>query len=156
MAGVLLKKQEKMSQKGSKFAFLQLSDPTGVYEVVLFSEQLAATREHLEPGTLLLLTVEAEQKEDQIRFTVSRIEPLDMALDNKIQDIQIELAETAQLPVIKEKLEAGGKGMARVAFYVRVDGKRIAKIDLPGRWSLSSEARDELRLVEGVTAVREG
>ena len=45
MAGVLLKKQEKMSQKGSKYAFLQLSDPTGIFEVTLFSEMLATTRE---------------------------------------------------------------------------------------------------------------
>src|SRR5690606_15920268 len=41
MAGVILKKQEKMSQKGNKYAFLQLSDPTGIYEVTLFSELLA-------------------------------------------------------------------------------------------------------------------
>jgi DNA polymerase-3 subunit alpha len=43
MAGVMLKKQEKVSQKGSKYAFLQLSDPTGIYEVTLFSELLAAS-----------------------------------------------------------------------------------------------------------------
>ena len=27
-----------MSQKGSKYAFLQISDPTGVFEVIIFSE----------------------------------------------------------------------------------------------------------------------
>jgi DNA polymerase III alpha subunit len=43
MAGVILKKQEKVSQKGSKYAFLQLSDPTGIFEVTLFSELLAAS-----------------------------------------------------------------------------------------------------------------
>ncbi|MGB0720415.1 MAG: DNA polymerase III subunit alpha, partial [Bdellovibrionales bacterium] len=64
MAGVLLKKQEKMSQKGSKYAFLQLSDPTGIFEVTLFSEMLATSRAFLEPGTALLVGVEAEQHDE--------------------------------------------------------------------------------------------
>jgi DNA polymerase-3 subunit alpha len=156
MAGVLLKKQERISQKGSKFAFLQLSDPTGVYEVMLFSEQLAAAREFLEIGAMLLLTVEAEQREDQIRFTVGKLEPLEAALDSKIQNIQIEIESSAALERIKERLDESGRGMARVSFYVRVEGRKIAKVELPGRYGLNAETRDSIRTMDGVLDVREG
>jgi len=155
MAGVLLKKQEKMSQKGNKYAFLQLSDPTGIFEVTLFSEMLVGAREYLEPGTALLLGVEAEQKEDQIRFTCTKIEPLDGALENKIRKISIHMDKSEPIHKIKEFLDAGGQGAAVVQLHVQVDPKRIVDIELPGRWSLSSQARNIIRTQEGVQEISE-
>ena len=155
MAGVLLKKQEKMSQKGSKYAFLQLSDPTGIYEVTLFSEMLAGSRDFLEPGTALLLGVEAEQREDQIRFTCTRIEPLDGALENKIREITIEMNKPEPVHKIKEFLDIEGPGHSQICLHVRVDQQRIAHIQLPGRWSLSAQARNIIRTQEGVQEISE-
>jgi DNA polymerase-3 subunit alpha len=156
MAGVLLKKQEKVSQKGNKYAFLQLSDPTGIFEVTLFSELLHASREYLEPGQALLLTVEAEQREDQMRFTTTRIEPLDKALEGKIREIQVHLASSQPAKKIKEFLDIEGKGAAEISLHVRVDGNRIAHIKLPGRWSLSQQARNIIRTQDGVLEISEG
>jgi len=155
MAGVLLKKQEKMSQKGSKYAFLQLSDPTGIYEVTLFSEMLAAAREYLEAGESLLLSVEAESREDQIRFTCNRIEPLEVALEGKIQEIEIHLNEAKPIHKVKEFLDIEGAGRARIVVYYQLDDKRTAKIRLPGRWSLSAQARDMIRTERGVKEICE-
>ena len=153
---VLLKKQEKMSQKGSKYAFLQLSDPTGIFEVTLFSEMLAAAREHLEPGNALLLGVEAEQREDQIRFTCTKIEPLDGALENKIREISIHMDQGAPIHKIKEFLDEKGAGHSMIKLHIRVDSKRIAEVQLPGRWSLSADARNVIRTQEGVQEILEG
>ncbi|MEO5365321.1 MAG: DNA polymerase III subunit alpha [Magnetococcus sp. WYHC-3] len=155
MAGVLLKKQEKMSQKGSKYAFLQLSDPTGIFEVTLFSEMLAAAREYLEPGTALLLGVEAEQREDQIRFTCTKIEPLDGALENKIREISIHLDNAKAVPKLKEFLDIEGQGASVIDLHIRVDGGRVAQIRLPGRWSLSAQARNIIRTQDGVREILE-
>ncbi|HEY0900616.1 MAG TPA: OB-fold nucleic acid binding domain-containing protein, partial [Micavibrio sp.] len=64
MAGVLLKKNIKVSQKsGNKFAFLQLSDATGIFEVMLFSEGLARARDFLDEGKTLLVKVMAESRD---------------------------------------------------------------------------------------------
>ncbi|MEZ5813581.1 MAG: DNA polymerase III subunit alpha [Alphaproteobacteria bacterium] len=156
MAGVLLKKQEKMSQKGNKYAFLQLSDPTGIYEVTLFSEMLATARDFLEPGTALLLGVEAEQKEDQIRFTCTRIEPLDGALENKIREITVEVDKAEPVHKLKEFLDEEGAGNSVIKLYVHVDGKRIVELHLPGRWNLSAQARNIIRTQEGVLEIAEG
>ncbi|MFX5578809.1 OB-fold nucleic acid binding domain-containing protein, partial [Acinetobacter baumannii] len=54
LAGVALAKQERMSKNGQKFAFVQCSDPTGFFEVAVFSEVFARTRDLLQPGQLLL------------------------------------------------------------------------------------------------------
>ncbi len=156
MAGVLLKKQEKVSQRGNKYAFLQLSDPTGLYEVTLFSELLQACRDDLVAGNTLLLTVEAEQNEEQVRFTCQNIRPLEDALESKIREIEIHLGRATPAAKIKELLDKEGQGAAKINLHIRLDDHRTAKLELPGRWSLSAEARNVIRSEAGVVEVSEG
>jgi DNA polymerase-3 subunit alpha len=155
MAGVLLKKQEKVSAKGSKYAFLQLSDPTGIYEVTLFSEMLHASREFLEAGNVLLLTVEGEQREDQLRFTAQKIQPLEEALESKIREIQIHMNKSAPAQKIRAFLDIEGRGAAQITLFVKIEGGRVAKIKLPGRWNLSAQARNMIRGEDGVEDIME-
>lgn len=155
MAGVLLKKQEKMSQKGSKYAFLQLSDPSGIYEMMIFSETLNAARPILEAGNALLLNVEAELKEDQVRFLGSRIQLLEEALEGKINAIDLHLKSDMPAQTIKDALDEGGKGRSKITIYVDIDDKRSAKISLPGYWSLGAKARNLIRSEKDVEQISE-
>ncbi len=155
MAGVLLKKQEKMSQKGTKYAFLQLSDPSGIYEVTIFSETLAAARPHLEAGTSLLLTVEVEMQDDQMRITCGKIQPLEEALEGKIHEIQIHMSSGDAAPKIKEFLDIEGRGRSKITFYAHLENDRMAQIEMPGYWSLSAQARNIIRAEKGVIEISE-
>ena len=47
---------ERRTKTGNKMGIIELSDPTGHFEAVLFSEGLAQYREVLEPGRALLLS----------------------------------------------------------------------------------------------------
>ena len=155
MAGVLLKKQEKMSQKGNKYAFLQLSDPTGIYEVTIFSETLNSAREYLEAGESLLLNIEAEIKEDQLRLTCAKIQPLELALDGKINEINIHLESMEGACKVKEFLDIEGRGRSKISLYAHLDNNHIAYIKIPGNWSLSSQARNIIRSEKGVIEISE-
>lgn len=155
MAGVLLKKQEKVSQKGSKYAFLQLSDPTGIFEVTIFSETLQAARSYLEAGQSLLLTVEAEQREEQIRFTASGVQPLDQALEGKIHEIHIHLETAQAAPKIKQFLDIEGAGRSRILLFIHLPDGRKAELKLPGFHSFSAQARNIVRTEDGVIEINE-
>jgi DNA polymerase-3 subunit alpha len=155
MAGVLLKKSEKVSQKGNRYAFLQLSDPTGVYEVTLFSDILHASREILEPGQTLLLTVEAEQREDQLRLTCFGLERLDNLLETKISEIVIDLESAAPASRLSDFLKIEGAGQTAIQLRIALGSGKTAVLSLPGRWSLSAQARDILRVQKGVLRVAE-
>ena len=144
-----------MSQKGSKYAFLQLSDPTGVFEVMMFSEVLAATRDHLVPGTALLLKIEAEQKEDQVRMLCTNAAPLDTALEHKIREIHIHMDSAAPAKHIKNFLDIEGKGSSEILVSLQLPDGRTAHMKIPGRWSLSPQARDRLRGESGVREILE-
>ncbi len=155
MAGVLLKKQEKMSQKGSKYAFLQLSDPSGIYEVTIFSEALNNYRDFLVAGTSLLVTVEVEKKDDQLRYTSHKIQPLEPALEGKINEIHIHLSSADAAPKLKELMDEQGKGRSKITIFVDLGDRRTAQIEIPDRWSLGSKARNTLRAEKGVVEISE-
>jgi len=65
LAGVVAGRQERKSARGNRFAFAQMSDTTGAYEVTLFSEALEQGREHLDTGSKIVITVEATLESDQ-------------------------------------------------------------------------------------------
>jgi len=67
------------TRTGSKMGIIGLSDPTGHYEAVLFSEGLAQFRDLLEPGAAVLLTLSAELQGDDVRARIQMVEPLDQA-----------------------------------------------------------------------------
>ena len=156
MAGVLLKKQIKVSLKsGNKYAFLQLSDATCVYEVTLFSETLAAARDFLIEGEALLLKVAAEQREDQMRYTVQTIAPLDKALAGKLREVHINVENAQAIKLMKTMLEAEGRGQIRVVLHIRTEPQTLAEITLPQRWNFPPQVRNALLKTQGVGQIRE-
>ncbi|NCC22539.1 MAG: DNA polymerase III subunit alpha [Alphaproteobacteria bacterium] len=156
MAGVLLKKQEKVSQKsGKKYAFLQVSDPTGVFEATLFSETLAACRDILEAGQTLLLTVAAEQREDQVRYTAQAVELLETRLERTLEEIRLHVSAPAAVRALKHLLDGEGNGRIRLSLVVDAPGGGSAQIELPGRWNFSAASRNAIRKVDGVIEMQE-
>ncbi|HBT00577.1 MAG TPA: DNA polymerase III subunit alpha [Citreicella sp.] len=77
LAGVVAGRQERKSAKGNRFAFAQLSDPTGAYEVTIFSETLEKSREFLETGAKVVVTVEATMEADQLKLLARSIGPVE-------------------------------------------------------------------------------
>ena len=80
LAGVVTARQERKSAKGNRFAFVGMSDPTGNYEVTLFSEALEASREHLDAGSNVVVTVEATMESDQLKLLGRSVAPIDSAV----------------------------------------------------------------------------
>jgi len=80
MAGSVSSRQERKSQRGNRFAFVQLSDPSGLYEVTMFSDVLEASREYLESGSNVVLTVEATLEGDQLKLLARGVQPIDGAV----------------------------------------------------------------------------
>ncbi|WP_299953878.1 DNA polymerase III subunit alpha [uncultured Roseobacter sp.] len=77
LAGIVAGRQERKSARGNRFAFAQMSDPTGAYEVTLFSDTLEAAREHLETGSKVIVTVEATMEADQLKLLGRSVGPAD-------------------------------------------------------------------------------
>ena len=155
MAGILIKQQIKVSPKGNKYAFLQLSDSSGVYEGMIFSEGLARAKEYLKVGEPFLLKVIAEEREEQLRFTVQDIKPLDAALEMKVREVQIRIHHDSAIEKIKQTLDQEGKGRAVIKLLIDLDDGKDAEVILPEKWSFTGAARNELLREEGVVEILE-
>lgn len=142
MAGILIKKLKKVSAKsGNKFAFLQMSDATGVYEVMIFSETLSKSRPLLEPGNALLLTCDADVKDEQVRLLGQIIEPLDDKLARKLAELNVHIDAAAPIKRLHDLMKVEGQGAVKVSIHAYMDDAR-REIALNGRWS--SPARGPL------------
>jgi len=156
MAGILIKKQEKVSAKsGNKFAFLQMSDATGVYEVMIFSETLSRARQHLEPGNALLLTCDADIKDDQVRLLGQIITPLDETLASKLAELSVHIDAAAPIRRIHDLINVEGQGGVKVSVFAHMDDGQVAEIALKGRWSMSPAAIAAIRSTPGVIRIAE-
>ena len=80
MAGAVAGRQERKSSRGNRFAFVQMSDPTGLFEVTVFSDTLEAGREHLEPGSNVVIGVEATMESEQLKLLARSVGPIDAAV----------------------------------------------------------------------------
>ena len=126
-----------------------LSDPTGHFEAVLFSEGLAQYRDVLEPGAAVLLQLGAELQGEEVRARILRAEPLDDAAAKTQKGLRIFLRDTKPLESIAKRLLASESGDPAgvagvpasrqagdgdVSLVMLLDLETEVEIKLPGRF----------------------
>ncbi len=151
LAGIVIGKQERTSRKGNRFAFVQLSDASGVYEVMVFSELLAQAREFLDSGEPLLVTVESRGDGEDSRLLAQEIAPLEGAVAVAGLGLRVILRGPEPLVSLKSLLERESHGRGRVALVLDLDDGREVELDLPDGYRLSAAARQAIKAVPGVT-----
>src|SRR5690606_13396961 len=111
----------RISRSDKRYAFVTLSDQSGVYDVTMFAEVLAVARPLLEPGTPVLMTVEVQPQEDGFRLTCHDIQSLDTAVANAGAAIRVYLREPAAVGPLQAILEREGRGRGQVTVLVPLD-----------------------------------
>jgi len=162
MAGSVSSRQERKSQRGNRFAFVQLSDPTGLYEVTMFSDVLEASREHLDSGSNVVLTVEATFEGDQLKLLARGVQPIDGAVaDAGGSGLRVFIEEPTAVPGIAGLLERA-KGEAKLKGRGPVQ-LCLLDADLPGEvevllgedFPVNPQIKGALKSLEGVVMVEE-
>ena len=155
IAGVLIKKQVRIAKSGNKFAFLQISDPTGVQEVMIFSELLAIHQNILEPGTNLLIDLEVKSQDDSLRIGGQTIKLLDDALKGKSRLTYITMTDTSAIQQMKDLLDHDGAGTASIRLVVPMNDNRLVEIKLPSDYALKTETVNAIQQLKGVESLRD-
>ena len=151
LAGIVVAKQERTSRTSqNRFAFVQLTDSSGVFEVVIFQDLLNKTRELLESGQPLLLTVDVRRDAENLRLMAQEIQPLDQAAASKSNGIRIFLREPQPLPQIKSLMERESGGRGRVNLVLDLADGREAELVLPPGSGVSQALRQAVKAVPGI------
>ncbi|MGQ0664334.1 MAG: DNA polymerase III subunit alpha [Pseudomonadota bacterium] len=155
LAGAVISKQERSSARGNRFAFVQLSDTGGIFEVAVFSELLAASQDVLAANRPLLIAAEARLEEESLRLTAQSIQPLDEAVAHAAAGLKIAIDDHAFLPGLAAAIGGERRGRGRVSLVVALGGEREVEIALPGTYAISPATRAALGALPGVTDIQE-
>tara|TARA_R110002072_G_scaffold36053_11_gene106156 strand:- start:70 stop:3594 length:3525 start_codon:yes stop_codon:yes gene_type:complete len=152
LAGIVISKQERTSKRGNRFAFVSLSDSSGVFEVTLFSETLGRCRDLLESGKPLLVQVSVERQPDgdDLRLTAQDFEDLDDALAKTAAGLKIFTHSSDPLAQLKAILAHEKKGRGKLNLVLSLDNGREAEMELPGSYALSPAGRQAIKAISGL------
>ena len=162
IAGVVVGRQERKSARGNRFAFVQLSDFTGNFEVTLFSDVLEKSRNNLESGARIILTVEASLEGEQLKLLCRSIANIDEAIaTDTSHGIKIFVEDKKVLPSIISVLDQASENKK----IVSKGPIHLCLIDsgLPGEVELdtglncdtSPQIRGAIKSLDGVLDVQE-
>jgi DNA polymerase-3 subunit alpha len=156
LAGIVIGKQERTSQKGNRYAFVQLTDASGLYEATVFSERLVEYRELLEPGRALLLTVDVRSEVDNLRLMVAEAQGLDQAVAATAAGLKIYLRDPTPVTGIKQILDRAGKGKGRVQLSLDLaDLGWETDLTIKGGFAISGAVRSAIKAVPGVMDIQD-
>ncbi len=157
IAGVISGRQERRSAKGSKFAFLALSDATGAAEVVIFSDLLLATRDFLEAGQAVQVDVNLEDQGEQgVRLTAQAIRPLEEVVSQKLKVMTVFANAPGQIELIRDVLEHAPPGSGRVQLVCDLPAGRSVTLRLGQSYRVDKSLASALGTIEGITVARDG
>jgi DNA polymerase-3 subunit alpha len=162
LAGTISGKQERKSARGNRFAFVQCSDPTGLFECTVFSDTLEKYRDFLAPGQNVVLTVEATMEADQLKLLCRGAQLVDAAVaDAAAMGLKVYIGEEAAIGSVATRLEEANKsGNPRQRGPVHLV---LMHPDLPGEvevalkqeYVLNPQIAGALKHVPGVQMVEE-
>ena len=161
MAGTVAGRQERKSARGNRFAFVQLSDPTGQYEVTMFSDTLEASREFLETGSQVVITVDATMESEQLKLLGRSVMPADMAVANAgSSGLQVFVSDASAIPTVSEVLNnairdkvKGGRGP--IMFTIDDDELGEIDVELDRNFPVNPQIKGALCSLNGVVEVLE-
>ncbi|MBR0756801.1 DNA polymerase III subunit alpha [Bradyrhizobium jicamae] len=177
VAATVVSRMERRTKTGNKMGIMGLSDPTGHFEAVLFSEGLAQYRDVLEPGAAVLLQLGAELQGEDVRARVLHAEPLDHAAAKTQKGLRIFVRDTKPLDSIARRLnmpEAAAPAPASklpaakqapapaplagsdgdVTLVMMLDLQTEVEMKLPGRYKVSPQIAGAIKAVAGVVDVQ--
>ncbi len=162
ISGSVASKQERKSARGNRFAFVQLSDPTGLYEVTVFSDTLEKYRDLLEPGQNVVLGVEATFEAEQLKLLARAVQTVDdVVADAAAEGLKVYINDEKAIPSIATRLselKKDGKLRGRGPVHLVLSHPDLpgeVEIALDGEYPLNPQVKGAIKHIGGVLEVEE-
>ncbi len=155
VAGIVTDRKFKVSDKG-RFAFVQLSDMGGAFEVSIYNEMLLNQhRDLIENGKILLIHADGKVDESGARLIAQKISLFDEAWLKQYQApgaaaVHITVDHSEAVAAIRDFLGAAVVQGAAVTLAIKVE-QGYAEVQLPGKYAVTPAILDRIRALKGIT-----
>jgi len=151
-AGMVSSRQIRTSQSNNRYAFVQVTDPTGMIEFTLFSDILSASEAHLIENTPIYIKADARREDDRIKLLAREVLPLETAIDSKTLAMVVHVMEPSALEGIASGVQRDGEGRQKLLLKMHVQTHEVV-IKLPGNYKLSQGCRQHIKSLDGVGSI---
>jgi len=151
LAGTINSKQIRKTRTGNRMGIIQLSDASGQYEAVIFSENLVLLSDLLEVGQSVILNVAAEERPEGISLRIEGGQALEEAatkMGNHLR-LYINCVQAARPISIELEKQEGGEGEVSLILIKQREGQEI-EIALKPRYTVGPQLVAMLKTVKGV------
>jgi DNA polymerase-3 subunit alpha len=158
LAGIVGGRRIMNTARGSKMAFVAMSDASGNFEITLFSEVLSGARDLLESGQPLLVTVNIDRKGDgpeaELRLTANSVKSLEEEAAQAAKGMRIVIDADSDLAKLKAIFEGHAKpGRGRIE--LRALNTEQGDIDMAFKngYKVTAQFRQAVKSIPGVIDV---
>ncbi|MEE2773809.1 MAG: DNA polymerase III subunit alpha [Pseudomonadota bacterium] len=159
IVGVVTGKQERQSSRGNRYAFVQFSDPSGLFECTVFSETLEKNRDAFSVGNPLILVCEVSFDGEQAKLLLKSCQPLSrMSVSSTFRRVRIYVEKKEALKPLKEQLTILNTldTTERVPISLVVinrDAPSEVEVNLSDEYPLNPEALAAIKHISGIMKV---
>jgi len=154
LAGTVNAKQIRKTRTGNRMGIIQLSDASGQYEAVIFSENLGTYGDLLEVGQSVILTVVAEERPEGVSLRIEGVQALEEVAARIGNHLRLYINSAAAAKPIALELERQGSGEGEVSLIlVKQDGTQEIEIALKTRYRVGPQSAGILKTLKGVVDV---
>ena len=160
LSGTLLTKKEKRSARGNSYAFLNFSDLTSIYELIIFESNLRKYREILNEGESFIVGVDFSTQNGTLRGELKKVFKFDDVerIDTKNFTANVKQVTTAQQTV--SIYTDGNFSKDELSKLKWIRGKSNVQIimnnqllKIPGQFEISSEMISKMKNLNGVKKI---
>jgi DNA polymerase-3 subunit alpha len=152
VAGIVSARRDRRSQRGNAYSFVTLSDATGQFDILVFSEALNQAGDLLEPGQAVVMSVEIDRQDDDLRLRAQSVRPIEEVAANTAAGLKIFLDQPEPLSAVRSRLSEKGRGA--VSLVLMTEGREV-EMELKERFHITPAIRGAIRSIPGVVEVQD-
>ncbi|MDW3207656.1 MAG: DNA polymerase III subunit alpha [Alphaproteobacteria bacterium] len=160
LAGIVGGRRIMTTSRGSKMAFVAMSDASGNFEVTLFSETLSTARELLDSGQPLLVTVNVDKKGEgpdaELRLTANAVKSLDEEAAQAAKGMRIVINEDSDIAKLKSIFDGHAKpGRGRIELRALNTAQGDVDLALDRGFQVTAAFRQAVKSIPGIVDVQD-
>ncbi len=157
IAATILTIKERVSAKGNKYAFIQCSDTSGIFEITVFGDTLSKHREVVQEGRSVIIeaNIDFQDPQNELKILAKSFSPLKEDIVNRIETLRIFIKDDAPLVPLREILQNEKMGNSNIEIIPKQDGYEGLALKLNIKYDISAKVGQAIKTLPGVIEVQE-